>query len=131
MSSTYINVEKVTRGAAIITVKKWVPDVQPMSEMVRMFALSLLRRLQQKRKPDNTGEAREPSADRDATMEDGEMPQEDIVQTEYLPKELALPADKAHVLQHVELLFVLSVKTPEFLDECVVFQDSNFVYHQC
>ncbi|TFY52822.1 hypothetical protein EVG20_g10386, partial [Dentipellis fragilis] len=38
--------EKVTRGAAIITVKRWVGDVQPMDGMVREFALQLLRRLQ-------------------------------------------------------------------------------------
>ena len=52
-------------------------------------------------------------------MEDGEMPQEEVVQTEYLPNEVALPAEKAVVLQHVELIFALCVKSPEFLDECV------------
>ncbi len=49
--------------------------------------------------------------------EDGQLPQEDLVQTPYLPDRIELPAQKQQVLQHVELLFALSVKVPEFLDE--------------
>lgn len=104
--------EKVTRGAAIITVKRWLPDLQPMSDMVRTFALRLLRRLQ--KRPEKGVE--KPEGVRDGS-EDGEMPQEDIVQTEYLPEEVELPARKSQVLQHVELIFALSVKSTEFLDE--------------
>lgn len=101
--------EKVTRGAAIITVKRWVPDVHPMDDMVRDFATQILRRLQ-----------RRPSEDeKRVNMEDGQLPTEDLVQTPYLPEQIELPAQKAHVLQHVELLFALSVKVPEFLDEYV------------
>lgn len=43
--------------------------------------------------------------------------QDDLVQTPYLPERIELPAQKQHVLQHVELLFALSVKVPDFLDE--------------
>ena len=50
-------------------------------------------------------------------MEDGQLPSEDLVHTAYLPERIKLPAKKAQVLQHVELLFALSVKVPEFLDE--------------
>lgn len=50
-------------------------------------------------------------------MEDGQLPQEELVHTPYLPERIELPAKKAQVLQHVELLFALSVKVPEFLDE--------------
>lgn len=49
--------------------------------------------------------------------EDEESGQEDLVHTPYLPERIELPAKKAHVLQHVELLFALSVKVPEFLDK--------------
>lgn len=53
----------------------------------------------------------------DENMEDGQLPPEALVHTPYLPEVIELPAKKAHVLQHVELLFALSVKVPEFLDE--------------
>jgi len=35
----------------------------------------------------------------------------------YLAETITLPAEKSQILQHVELLFALSVKVPEFLDE--------------
>ena len=58
-------------------------------------------------------------ADHDENMEDGQLPQEDIIQTPYLPEQLELPAVDSQILQHVELLFALSTKVPEFLDEYV------------
>lgn len=110
--------DKVTRGAAIITVKRWVPDIQPMGEMIRTFALRLLRRLQKRPASDNQANGRADHVDGNAdAMEDGEMPQEEVVQTEYLPEQLELPAEKPQVLQHMELIFALCVKCPEFLDE--------------
>ncbi|KAI0050978.1 hypothetical protein FA95DRAFT_1555019 [Auriscalpium vulgare] len=107
--------EKITRNAAIITVKRWVGDSQSMDGMVRDFAVQLLRRLQS-RPP---GEKSSAQADADAMddEEDGQLPQEDMLQTPYLPEQLAIPAQKPQVLQHVELLFALSAKAPEFLDE--------------
>ena len=118
-SLTACLLDKITRGAAIITVKRWVPDVQPMGDMIRTFALRLLRRLQT-RKEDGTSKGSKGdngSGNEPDSMEDGEMPQEELVQTEYLPEQLELPAQKAQVLQHVELIFALCVKCPEFLDE--------------
>ena len=109
--------EKVTRGAAIITVKRWVPDVQPMDSMVREFALQMLRRLQ--KRPTEEQKHIDVQMNGDENMEDGQLPAEDLIQTAYLPEHIELPAEKAHVLQHVELLFALSVKVPEFLDEYV------------
>jgi len=47
----------------------------------------------------------------------GQTPEEDLVRTPYLPERIKLPAQKAQVLQHVELLFALSVKVPDFLEE--------------
>ena len=114
--------DKITRGAAINTVKRWIPDVQPMADMIRDFALQLLRRLQSRPNQDEEEkpESTQPNgADHDENMEDGQLPQEDIIQTPYLPEQLELPAVDAQILQHVELLFALSTKVPEFLDEYV------------
>lgn len=87
-----------------------------MNEMVRTFALQLLRRLQSRPTPEVKPTDAEVNGE---AMEDGEMPQEALVQTEYLPAQLDLPAQKEQVIQHVELLFALCVKVPEFLDEYV------------
>ncbi|TBU30651.1 Symplekin tight junction protein C terminal-domain-containing protein [Dichomitus squalens] len=112
--------DKITRGAAINTVKRWIPDVQPMADMIRDFALQLLRRLQSRPKQAEEEKPEKPQtngADHEENMEDGQLPQEDIIQTPYLPEQLELPAVNAQILQHVELLFALSTKVPEFLDE--------------
>lgn len=50
-------------------------------------------------------------------MEDGQLPPEGLVKTPYLSDVLQLPAEKSQVLQHLELVFALTVKVPEFLDE--------------
>ncbi|PCH44216.1 hypothetical protein WOLCODRAFT_138834 [Wolfiporia cocos MD-104 SS10] len=109
--------DKVTRGAAINTVKRWIPDVQPMDNMIREFALQLLRRLQSRPTPQKTEDVQMNGDGRDEHMEDGQLPPEDIIQTPYLPEQLELPANNAQILQHLELLFALSTKIPEFLDE--------------
>ncbi|KAJ8094365.1 hypothetical protein PM082_010799 [Marasmius tenuissimus] len=154
--------EKRVRGAAINTVKLWVPHSQPMDTMIRHFALQILRKLQKaptrsrtntpardspapqaddvmpESKPVANGDAPKMDVDgvqdekeekeeksteegqeegRDENMEDGQLPPEDLIQTPYLPERIELPAEKSQVLQHVELLFALSVKVPEFLDE--------------
>ncbi|KZT10059.1 uncharacterized protein LAESUDRAFT_673791 [Laetiporus sulphureus 93-53] len=108
--------DKVTRGAAINTVKRWIPDIQPMDSMIREFALQLLRRLQSRPKSAKSEDVHM-NGEHDEHMEDGQLPQEDIIQTPYLPEQLELPANNAQVLQHLELLFALSTKVPEFLDE--------------
>ncbi|KIK09035.1 hypothetical protein K443DRAFT_672073 [Laccaria amethystina LaAM-08-1] len=140
--------ERKTRGAAINTVKLWVPNIQPMDMMIRTFALQMLRKLQLRpsevvkfplsscqdsgrddvvmngdAENGEDSQARSVPANgdhQDENMEDGQLPQEDLVHTPYLPERIELPAKKPHVLQHVELLFALSVKVPEFLDEIFV-----------
>jgi symplekin len=111
--------DPVTRRAAINTVRRWVPGIEPMDNMIRDFALQILRRLQKRPPKDEAPKVIEEqaSASDENNMEDGQLPSEDLLQTPYLPEEIELPARKAHVLQHVELLFALSVKIPEFLDE--------------
>ncbi|ETW78990.1 hypothetical protein HETIRDRAFT_460016 [Heterobasidion irregulare TC 32-1] len=109
--------EKVTRGAAIITVKRWVGDAQPMDGMIREFALQLLRRLQSKPKAEKPHGEDVQMNEHEDNIEDGQLPPDDILQTPYLPEQLELPAQKAQVLQHLELLFALSVKVSDFLEE--------------
>ena len=122
-----------------------------MDQLIRNFALQMLRKLQ-KRTPKLISPLQNSSSDQDHEMangdvpsqqqngdakelsktpsnesgaesaadenaEDGQLPSEDIIQTPYLPDQLELPADKVQVLQHVELLFALSVKVPEFLEQ--------------
>jgi symplekin len=77
-----------------------------MDRMTRQFALRMLRRLQTKAAADGTAEE-----------EDGQLPQEALIQTQYLSPELRLPAEKGEIQQHTELLFALCVKVPDFLDE--------------
>jgi len=87
-----------------------------MDGMVRDFALQLLRRLQSR--PKKSQQDVQVNGDlHDEHMEDGQLPSEETLQTPYLPEELELPAQKPQILQHLELLFSLSVKIPEFLDE--------------
>ncbi|KAF8636400.1 hypothetical protein AX17_003582 [Amanita inopinata Kibby_2008] len=113
--------ERKTRGAAINTVKLWVPNSQPMDTMIREFALQMLRKLQSRTSAEKLQTATEEEGRmEDENMEDGQLPPDDVVHTPYLPERIELPANKAQVLQHVELLFALSVKVPEFLDEIFV-----------
>lgn len=109
--------EKVTRGAAIITVKRWVGDAQPMDGMIREFALQLLRRLQSRPKAEKPHGEDVQMNEHEDNIEDGQLPPDDILQTPYLPEQPELPAQKAQVLQHLELLFALSVKVSDFLEE--------------
>lgn len=108
--------DRKTRIPAINTVKQWVPDVQPMGDMVRRFALQMLRRLRRRK---SVEESKKEAAEGEGKSddEDGELPQDELVRTEYLPEELAIPAIPSQIVQHVELLLALCVKVPDFLDE--------------
>ncbi|KAI0091687.1 Symplekin tight junction protein C terminal-domain-containing protein [Irpex rosettiformis] len=112
--------DKVTRAAAINTLKRWIPDFEPMASMIRDFALQLLRRLQSRPREDKQKEVQsngDTGEDNDENMEDGQLPPEEILQTPYLPEQLELPAQSDQILQHLELLLALSTRSPEFLDE--------------
>lgn len=112
----YPFLEKVTRNAAILTVKRCMGEFQMTDGMIRDFALQLLRRLQTPRPVDKPPGGDAIAAGND-NMEDGQLPPEDLLQTPYLPERLEPPAQKSQVVQHVELLFALSSKAPDFLDE--------------
>lgn len=111
--------DKVTRGAAINTIKRWVPDVHPMDGIVRDFALQLLRRLQSRPAPENKLADVDMDGEDDDKMEDGQLPADAVVHTPYLAEQLELPASRSQVVQHLELMFALTVKVPEFLEEYV------------
>jgi symplekin len=113
--------EKITRGAAINTIKRWVPDMQPMDSLIREFALKLLRRLQSPRSNTERMDVDTGATGTEDNMEDGQLPTEALIKTPYLSSTLQLPAERSQVLQHVELMFALTVKVPEFLDESVIF----------
>ncbi|KIJ55664.1 hypothetical protein M422DRAFT_63678 [Sphaerobolus stellatus SS14] len=111
--------DKTIRTPAINTVKRWVPDVQPMDSTVQTFSRRLLRRLQRRTSPQSESESKPERSESppEEGMEDGQLPQEETLQTVYLPEEITLPADKAQVLQHLELTFALTVRVPDLLDE--------------
>lgn len=111
--------DKITRGAAINTIKRWVPDVQPMDNLIREFALKLLRRLQSPGPSSEKMDVDAVTPGVEEKMEDGQLPTEALAKTPYLSDALQLPADRGQVLQHLELMFALTVKVPEFLDELV------------
>jgi symplekin len=107
-----------------------------MDRIVREFATQMLRKLQLRPSDSRTQSVNDAATNGNAIvtesgdglsgqgdqeighdMEDGQLPPEDLIHTPYLPERIELPAKKAQVLQHVELLFALSVKVSEFLDE--------------
>lgn len=105
--------ETAFRIAAIKAVKRWVPDVKPMDELSRAFAVRLLRRLEP------TGKKANGTTDTD--MEEASSEIETLLKTPYLPEALDVPANPAQILQHVQLIFALCVKVPELLEECVPY----------
>lgn len=88
-----------------------------MDSLIRDFALRLLRRLRIPRPNPEKMDVDSGIVGAEENMEDGQLPSEALVKTPYLSDVLQLPAEKGHVLQHLELMFALTVKVPEFLDE--------------
>lgn len=93
-----------------------------MDSMVRKFASGMLRRLATKPILPRADDAIESDAmvvDQEATLPEDEVdeaPQE-MAYSSYLPPELVIPAEKSVVLQHIELLLGLAVKSHEFLKQ--------------
>jgi symplekin len=87
-----------------------------MDSIIRDFASKLLRRLETPRPSPEKMDV-DTGATGEVNMEDGQLPTETTIKTPYLPDTLRLPVEKSQVLQHVELMFALTVKVPEFLDE--------------
>lgn len=78
--------------------KRWVPDTNVMSDMVLTFAQSTFLKLTQPEDTDNKSET---------------LP----VAYTYLPETIPLPASQEIVQQYSELLFALSVRESQLLDQ--------------
>lgn len=107
---------KQTRNAAIVTVKRWVPDQLELGGKVRAFAVELVHRARDAKPPKKEEE-------READMQvDGED-QKPVVETYAKVKDSqiieGLPpiTSEAQLQQHLELLLALSAKLPDLLDE--------------
>jgi len=90
-----------------------------MGSLIREFALKLLRRLQTPGPNSEQMDVDFATPGAEDNREDGQLPTEALAKTPYLTETLQLPAERGQVLQHLELMFALTVKVPEFLDELV------------
>lgn len=136
--------DRPTRNIAILTIKRWVPDVQPLGKMGHDFAMHLLGRLkvlpsptssrQASTMPDGSQTPREESLasekdgimKRDASMVADLTTQENekeeksivaVVENGKVVSGLPEPKTEAQVAQHIELLLGLVSKVPDLLDE--------------
>jgi symplekin len=91
-------VDRKIRLIAINTVKRWVPDTSVMSDMVLAFAQDTFIKLTQSDEAEPKSEA---------------VP----VTYTYLPETISLPASQETVQQYSELLFALSVRESQLLDQ--------------
>ncbi|GAA6041092.1 hypothetical protein JCM8097_004714 [Rhodosporidiobolus ruineniae] len=120
--------DKRVRNAAIMTVKKWVPDVKELSETIVKFAVSLLDRLKvapvkEEDKPAGDGDAGEEAKEGDgeedmmeATPEpEKPKPPYALVKGGEVVDRLDPPTTLDGVVQHVELLLALCVKEQSLL----------------
>jgi len=123
--------DKRIRNAAIMSVKKWVPDVKELSGIILSFALSLLERLQvepvkeeenvKKEGEDGVGADGEDEGEAEMAMEETPPPEEPkppfaLVREGKVVDRLDPPKTIGEVTQHVELLLALCVKEPQLLD---------------
>ncbi|GAA6019541.1 hypothetical protein JCM11491_001331 [Sporobolomyces phaffii] len=113
--------DKRIRNAAIMSVKKWVPDVKELSGVIVTFALSLLSRLRVEaiKKEEPTAENAE--GEEEMAMEETPPPEEAkppfaIVKEGKVVERLSPPTTIGEVTQHVELLLALCVKEPSLLE---------------
>jgi len=93
-----------------------------MGRAVEQFARGLLKRLQSPN-AQPPAPAATPALPDGPSEEDGQLPDEPHLidfsnrPPAYLPPKIEEPLDKTVVLQHVELVFALCIRAPEFLDE--------------
>ncbi|GAA5991312.1 hypothetical protein JCM11641_002820 [Rhodosporidiobolus odoratus] len=115
--------DKRVRNAAIMTVKKWVPDVKELSELIVRFAVDLLERLKvapsEKQAEAAVGGD---DVDGEAEMTMGETPPPEepkppfaLVRDGVVIDRLTPPTSVPEVVQHVELLLALCVKDASLL----------------
>jgi symplekin len=122
---------KLTRNAAIMTVKRWVPETEPLSTQVLQFALALFSRLEIAPLPIPVvvsdpikDESMELSAAHSAVDESEKPPEPIVVLASHAEVQggrvvggLLPPTTLSQVVQHVELLLALCAKSPELLHQ--------------
>ncbi|KAF6752970.1 Symplekin tight junction protein C terminal-domain-containing protein [Ephemerocybe angulata] len=132
--------ERRTRAAAINTVKTWA-NTPPLDETIQNFALEMLRKLEkapslaktaptkvslgedhemangEEGSPQQNGEVKEDQSADEAPEASNEPSKPETTNGDAVEHRIELPAEKSQVLQHLELLFALSVKVPGFLEE--------------
>jgi symplekin len=112
-----------------MTVKRWVPDVKPLSATVVAFALSLFARLEVAPSPEpelepkpEGGAAQDDEEGEEDMKMDATPPPEPpkpayaLVRRGQVVDRLDPPKTLGEVVQHVELLLALCVKDPDLLD---------------
>lgn len=119
--------ERPTRTAAILTIKRWIPDTQPLGKMGLAFALQLLKRLESPPPAASTSEdAKKAENGDDMDIANGgddeealKPPASDMaqVENESVVGGLPYPTTEQQVAQHIELLLGLVNKSPDLLDE--------------
>ncbi|GAA5853597.1 hypothetical protein JCM9279_005069 [Rhodotorula babjevae] len=124
--------DKRVRNAAIMTVKKWVPDMRELTPVVHAFALELVERLKvappasaSDEAAAKEGEEGEGAKDKDGEEDmkvDGATPAPEeprepfaLVRGGKVVDRLDPPTTLGGVTQHVELLLALCVKEPALL----------------
>ncbi|KAI5476147.1 hypothetical protein MNV49_000365 [Pseudohyphozyma bogoriensis] len=121
--------DKLTRNASINTLKRWVPEVPVLSAKIMAYSKLLFTRLENAPPPPTEEEAAEvkdegeEEADMDVDSDDEENEKEKpppprvlaLVVDGEIVDGLPAPSTMAEILQHVELIFALSVKDPELL----------------
>ncbi|BGP47764.1 hypothetical protein JCM10450v2_003629 [Rhodotorula kratochvilovae] len=120
--------DKRVRNAAIMTVKKWVPDVDAVTPTVHAFALELVERLKvpppvkTEEEGAKEGEEKDGEEDMKVDVDGGESPAPEepkppfaLVREGKVVDRLEPPTTLGGVTQHVELLLALCVKEPSLL----------------
>lgn len=141
LPALYSLADRRIRVAAIATVRRWVPDVEPMNTIVTAFAKALLARFNDVKpaapasekeiakvkdavkaevKEEDKAEGEEAAAETTEAEKEATPAPEVALGTEmspYLPTELVAPVPESTVQQHLELLFALCKRQPEFLHD--------------
>jgi symplekin len=105
-----------TRNAAIITMRKWVPENEALTTVIKAFAIALLKRLAvaaPTSPADITGDDEVESAEPKPAPK---APCAEVVNAE-VTGELPPPTTEAQVSQHLDLLLGVSINAPDLLDE--------------
>ncbi|BGO91177.1 hypothetical protein NBRC10512_005729 [Rhodotorula toruloides] len=116
--------DKRVRNAAIMTLKKWVPDVAELSDTIVAFAVSVIERLEVAPAKEGSEDLKESGGDHggeaDMAMDATPPPTEPkppfaLVKDARVVDRLDPPTTLSGVTQHVELLLALCVKEPRLL----------------